>query len=164
MKVGTVTGKIWTTRRLEELPNGALLEIDLIEDNGSVEKILAFDPLGAGEGERVVVTQGSVAKGWFQSGDAVIDSLVIGIVDEPGTNNDELPGGIETGRMAQARNLADQLPADKEYYVAEDLAMVLNLAPTTLRKKLRNQGMGIGSGQRYRWNRQEAIELIAKLL
>ena len=164
MKVGTVTGKIWTTRRLEELPNGALLEIDLIEDNGSVEKILAFDPLGAGEGERVVVTQGSVAKGWFQSGDAVIDSLVIGIVDEPATKNNELPDGIEPDRMAKARNLADQLPADEEYYDAEHLAKVMNLAPTTLRKKLRNQGMGVGSGQRYRWNRQKVVELIAKLL
>ncbi len=82
MKVGTVIGKIWATRRLDELPKGALLEIDLLEDGGASEKILAFDPLGAGSGERVLVTQGSVAKGWFKSGNAVIDALVIGIVDE----------------------------------------------------------------------------------
>ena len=164
MKVGTVTGKIWTTRRLEELPNGALLEIDLIEDDGSVEKILAFDPLGAGEGERVVVTQGSVAKGWFQSGDAVIDSLVIGIVDEPATKNNELPDDIELDRMAQARNLADQLPDNKELYVVKDLVEVLDLEPKSLREKLRNRGMGVGRGQRYIWDRQEVVELIAKLL
>ena len=82
MKVGTVIGKIWATRKLDELPNGALLEIDLIDNSGAPERILAFDPLGAGTGEQVLVTQGSVAKGWFKSGDAVIDALVVGIVDD----------------------------------------------------------------------------------
>lgn len=82
MKVGTVMGKIWATRKLDELPNGALLEIDLIEDGKVSERVLAYDPLGAGTGEQVLITQGSVAKGWFESGDAVIDALVIGIVDE----------------------------------------------------------------------------------
>ena len=82
MKVGTVIGKIWATRKLDELPNGALLEIDLIEDGKVSERVLAYDPLGAGTGEQVLITQGSVAKGWFDSGDAVIDALVIGIVDE----------------------------------------------------------------------------------
>ena len=82
MKVGTVIGKVWTTRKLEELPSGALLEVDLMDNGDSPERILAFDPLGAGTGEQVVVTQGSVAKGWFDSSDVVVDALVIGIVDE----------------------------------------------------------------------------------
>ncbi len=82
MKVGIVMGKIWATRKLDELPNGALLEIDLIENGEVSERVLAYDPLGAGTGEQVLITQGSVAKGWFESGDAVIDALVIGIVDE----------------------------------------------------------------------------------
>ena len=86
MKVGTVNGKIWATRKLDELPNGALLEIDLIDNGENPERILAFDPLGAGSGERVLVTQGSVAKGWFKSGNAVIDALVIGIVDDTSDN------------------------------------------------------------------------------
>ena len=86
MKVGTVIGKIWATRKLNELPNGALLEIDLIDNGENPERILAFDPLGAGSGERVLVTQGSVAKGWFKSGNAVIDALVIGIVDDTSDN------------------------------------------------------------------------------
>ena len=86
MKVGTVIGKIWATRKLDELPNGALLEIDLIDNGENPERILAFDPLGAGSGERVFVTQGSVAKGWFKSGSAVIDALVIGIVDDTSDN------------------------------------------------------------------------------
>ena len=86
MKVGTVVGKIWATRRLSELPNGALLEIEFAEGSDesefSVETVVAYDPLGAGVGEYVIVTLGSVAKGWFPSGDSVVDALVIGIVDE----------------------------------------------------------------------------------
>lgn len=86
MKVGTVVGQVWATRRLNELPNGALLEIEFAEgpdeSERSVETVVAYDPLGAGVGEHVMVTLGSVAKGWFSSGDSVVDALVIGIVDE----------------------------------------------------------------------------------
>ena len=46
------------------------------------ERIVAIDPLGCLDGERVLVVQGSVAKGWFEGGTAVIDALVIGSLDE----------------------------------------------------------------------------------
>ena len=82
MKTGIVAGQVWATKRLDELPGGALLEIEIEEKYPSDERIIAFDPLGAGMGERVLLTQGSVAKGWFKNGNAVIDALVIGILDE----------------------------------------------------------------------------------
>ncbi len=71
MKTGYVVGRVWATKRLGEMPSGALLEIDLEATGGGGgpgERLVAFDPLGCGEGERVLVTQGSVAKGWFQEG------------------------------------------------------------------------------------------------
>lgn len=89
MKTGYVVGRVWATKRLGELPSGALLEIDL-EDGasdaggGGGERLVAFDPLGCGEGERVLVTQGSVAKGWFKDGSAVVDALVVGSLDPTG--------------------------------------------------------------------------------
>lgn len=82
MKTGIVVGKVWATKRLAELPGGALLEIANEEDGGTGERMVAFDPLGAGVGERVLVTQGSVAKAWFKDGNNVVDALVIGILDE----------------------------------------------------------------------------------
>ena len=83
MKTGIVVGRVWATKRLEELPTGALLEIDLEPaDGGSPERIVAIDPLGCLDGERVLVVQGSVAKAWFEGGRAVIDALVIGSLDE----------------------------------------------------------------------------------
>ena len=82
MKTGYVVGRVWATKRLDELPSGALLEIDLeAAVGGAGERLVAFDPLGCGEGERVLVTQGSVAKGWFRDGNAVVDALVVGSLD-----------------------------------------------------------------------------------
>ena len=54
MKTGTVVGRVWATKRLSELPAGALLEIDLEPalGGGSPERIVAIDPLGCLEGER----------------------------------------------------------------------------------------------------------------
>jgi ethanolamine utilization protein EutN len=82
MKTGIVIGKVWATKRLGELPAGALLEI-AVEEEGQGERLIVYDPLGAGAGERVLVTTGSVARGWFKDGKAVVDALVIGILDEP---------------------------------------------------------------------------------
>ncbi len=84
MKTGIVVGRVWATKRLEELPTGALLEIEMEPgpDGGGGERVVAIDTLGAGDGERVLVVQGSVAKGWFEGGRAVIDALVIGILDD----------------------------------------------------------------------------------
>ena len=84
MKTGTVIGKVWATKRLDELPGGALLEVEMEED-GPGERVIAFDPLGAGAGERVLVTTGSVARGWFKDSKAVVDALIIGILDVPRT-------------------------------------------------------------------------------
>ena len=82
MKTGIVVGRVWATKRVAELPNGALLEVAIEEEDEMDERMIAFDPLGAGVGERVLITQGSVAKAWFKDGNNVVDALVIGILDE----------------------------------------------------------------------------------
>ena len=56
-----VIGNVWATRRLEGLPSGgAFLEVE-VEDSGA--RLVAFDVLGSGVGERVLVATGSVAAG-----------------------------------------------------------------------------------------------------
>jgi len=75
---GRVTGRVWSTRHIEVMPNGALLEVEI--DKGS--KLIAFDPLGCAEGEAVLITQGSVAAGYFTRIKAPIDALIIGSIDE----------------------------------------------------------------------------------
>jgi ethanolamine utilization protein EutN len=77
----TVTGSVWATRRVEALPGGALLEVQT--DDGAT--LIAFDVLGSGVGERVLVATGSVAAGYFAPDHPPIDALIIGSLDEPQT-------------------------------------------------------------------------------
>jgi ethanolamine utilization protein EutN len=73
----TITGSVWATRRLEAIPRGAFLEVQT--DDGAT--LIAFDVLGSGIGERVLVATGSVASAWFGEGHPPIDALIIGSLD-----------------------------------------------------------------------------------
>jgi ethanolamine utilization protein EutN len=73
----TVTGRVWSTRRLSGVPAGAFLEVQ-VEGGG---QLVAFDVLGVGVGERVLVATGSVAASWFAGATPPIDALVIGSID-----------------------------------------------------------------------------------
>ncbi len=75
---GRVVGRIWSTKHVDTLPQGALLDVEL--ENGT--HLVAFDPLGCGEGEEVLVTQGSVAAGYFSKVKAPVDALIIGSIDQ----------------------------------------------------------------------------------
>ena len=79
MLKATVTGRIWSTKKISEVPTGSILEV-LVDDSNS--RLLAFDPLGCGEGERVIVATGSVAAAWFPGKAPPIDALIIGSIDE----------------------------------------------------------------------------------
>ena len=79
MLTAKVTGNVWSTRRLAEIPNGAFLEV---EAEGSGQRLVAFDVLGSGVGERVLIAQGSVAAAWFPGKPPPVDALIIGSIDE----------------------------------------------------------------------------------
>jgi ethanolamine utilization protein EutN len=74
----TVTGSVWATRRVEDLPAGALLEVRT--DDGAT--LIALDVLG---GERVLIATGSVAANHFAPAHPPLDALIIGSLDEPTT-------------------------------------------------------------------------------
>lgn len=76
----TVTGRIWSTKKLSEVPVGSILEVQI---EGSTNTMLAFDPLGCGIGEKVIIATGSVAAGWFNGKSPPIDALIIGSIDDP---------------------------------------------------------------------------------
>lgn len=75
---GRVIGKIWSSRRVASLPTGALLEVET--ESGA--RMIAFDPLGCNTGEAVLITQGSVAAGYFTGRTVPVDALIIGSIDE----------------------------------------------------------------------------------
>ena len=43
--------------------------------------MIAFDVLGSGVGERVLIAQGSVAANWFTGTPPPVDALIIGSID-----------------------------------------------------------------------------------
>ena len=81
MLKATVTGRIWSSKKIHEMPTGSILEVVVDETS---TRLLAFDPLGCGEGEKVIVATGSVAAAWFPGKAPPIDALIIGSIDEPG--------------------------------------------------------------------------------
>jgi ethanolamine utilization protein EutN len=74
-----VVGSIWSTKRVEGLPNGAFLEVE-VDDSGA--RLVVFDVLGSGVGEHVLVATGSVAAAYFPDPHPPVDALVIGSIDE----------------------------------------------------------------------------------
>lgn len=74
----TVTGQVWSTRRVEGVPAGAFLEVEV---DGSNSRLIAFDVLGSGVGEQVLIAQGSVASSWFTGTPPPVDALIIGSID-----------------------------------------------------------------------------------
>jgi ethanolamine utilization protein EutN len=73
-----VVGNVWATRRLPEVPNGAFLEVEVV-DTGA--RLIAFDTLGTGIGEQVLVVTGSVAAAQFAGKPPPLDALIIGSID-----------------------------------------------------------------------------------
>jgi ethanolamine utilization protein EutN len=79
MLKATVVGNVWATKRVEGLPNGAFLDVEV---EGAGSRLVAFDVLGSGLGERVLVATGSVAAAYFPDPHPPVDALVIGSIDE----------------------------------------------------------------------------------
>ena len=77
MKIGKVIGRVVSTRKDEALVGFKLL---VIEAEEAGERLVAIDTVGAGVGERVLVTTGSAARVTL-SVHAPVDATVVGIID-----------------------------------------------------------------------------------
>jgi len=93
MLTATVIGSVWATRRVAGLPSGAFLEVEVEAAKGqSAQRLIAFDVLGSGVGERVLIAQGSVAAAWFPGKPPPVDALIIGSID-PDPNRKDVSDG-----------------------------------------------------------------------
>jgi len=80
MITGKVTGKVWVSRKVNQLPAGALVVVSPEDETQS--KIIALDPLGCGEGEQVLLVTGSVAADYFSQPDVLVDALIVASIDQ----------------------------------------------------------------------------------
>ena len=78
-----VTGKVVCTIKLPTLGAGSLIFVKPIGQGVPKESelMVAYDSIGCGEGDVVLVTSGSGARAAYSSQDAPIDLAVVGIVD-----------------------------------------------------------------------------------
>ena len=75
MKLGTVIGSVWATRKAGCLSGQTFLVVDT-----GKEDLVAADQVGAGPGDRVLLATGSAAARFCM--DAPIDAAVVALVDE----------------------------------------------------------------------------------
>ena len=76
-----VTGSLISTRKNEKLKGCKFLIVEPLEDSIETGIFIVADNIGAGTGEKVLVTRGSAAR--LVIGESIpIDAAVIGIVDD----------------------------------------------------------------------------------
>lgn len=95
LQVGTVIGNIWATRKEDHLTGLKFLFVQPELPNGSPinAPFIAVDRIGAGVGDKVMVTSGSAAAKMTADSHLPIDALIIGIIDSI-----DVERGVELGK------------------------------------------------------------------
>ena len=75
MRVGTVTVPVWATKKIAGLTGQILLRV-----RADGKDFIAADLVGAGQGERVILTFGGAAR--LDRPQVPVDAAIIGILDE----------------------------------------------------------------------------------
>lgn len=74
MKIGTVTGSIWATRKAQCLQGQTFLVVNTL---GGV--VVAADYVGAGTGDKVLLVTGTPASKYAM--EAPVDAAIVAIID-----------------------------------------------------------------------------------
>lgn len=84
MFLARVVGNVVSTRKSEKLTGRKLLvvePVDFATQKGEGKPLVAVDSVGAGEGEIVLVVQGSSSRLTETTKDSPVDATIMGIVD-----------------------------------------------------------------------------------
>ena len=74
MKIGKITGSVWSSRKAPSLQGQTFLVV-----RGGQEELVAADQVGAGTGDRVLLVTGTVASRFCM--EAPVDAAVGAILD-----------------------------------------------------------------------------------
>ena len=77
MKIGTVTGAVWSSRKAQCLMGQTFLVVQTISG-----QVVAADQVGAGTGDKVLLVTGTVASRFCM--EAPVDAAVVAILDQEG--------------------------------------------------------------------------------
>ncbi len=83
MLLGKVIGTVWATRKDEQLVGMKFLIVREVDLDGKPQPnfVVAVDSVGAGEGETVLVAQGSSGRQTVLTKDKPVDAVIMAIVD-----------------------------------------------------------------------------------
>ena len=83
MIVGKIVGSVVATRKNEKLVGSKFLVVEPLDGmEGSSNRLVAVDSVGAGIGEIVLVAKGSAARIGCNLADSPVDAAIVGIVDD----------------------------------------------------------------------------------
>ncbi len=77
MRIGTVTGSVWATRKAACLMGQTFLVVSTLTG-----EVVAADQVGAGKGDKVLLVTGTVASRFCM--EAPVDAAVVAILDPEG--------------------------------------------------------------------------------
>ena len=77
MKIGTVTGSVWSSRKVSCLAGQTFLVVSPLEGD-----VVAADQVGAGKGDKVLLVTGTVASKFCM--ESPVDAAVVAILDPEG--------------------------------------------------------------------------------
>jgi len=77
LKIGTVTGSVWSSRKAQCLQGQTFLVVDTM-----LGPVVAADQVGAGKGDKVLLVTGTVASKFCM--EAPVDAVVVAIIDQDG--------------------------------------------------------------------------------
>ena len=84
MIVGKVIGNVWATRKDEGLNGMKLMVVRQLDPctDAELDTLVAVDFIGAGFGDKVLVSSGSSARYAESSSDTPVDATIVGIIDQ----------------------------------------------------------------------------------
>lgn len=82
MVTARLIDSIWATRKAEKLNGMKLMIAEIVGGSRDGERMIVCDVIGAGIGDRVIITTGSAARRMLEDDAIPVDAAVIGIIDE----------------------------------------------------------------------------------
>jgi ethanolamine utilization protein EutN len=103
MFLGRVIGSVWATQKEAGMDNLKLMVIQPIDfkDNDSGQQVIAADRIGAGVGEKVIISRGSPARILFSNKIVPIDAMIVGIVDSFDITDSDKEEGAWSSRSSE---------------------------------------------------------------
>ncbi|MCB2296423.1 EutN/CcmL family microcompartment protein [Clostridium tagluense] len=82
MLTAKLIDSIWATRKAESLNGLKFMLAEVIGGSSAGERLIVVDIIGAGIGDRVIVSTGSAARRMLGNDDIPVDAVVVGIIDD----------------------------------------------------------------------------------